>query len=106
MPVPIEPDREALQDGEEEADDLSQVNKWLTVFEHTRDVCQKLDEILRAAELPEPDIKILRLAARWHDRGKAHNVFQSKLKPEMLAGDLLSKGLWGSLRPRLQRKPG
>jgi CRISPR-associated endonuclease/helicase Cas3 len=95
LPVPIEPDREALQDGEEDREDLSQVNKWLTVFEHTRHVCQKLDEILRAAELPEPDQKILRLAARWHDRGKAHEVFQSKLKPEMLAGDAAQQWLVG-----------
>ena len=95
LPAPIEPDREALQDSEEDAEDLSQINKWLTVFEHTRHVCQKLDEILRAAELPEPDQKILRLAARWHDRGKAHEVFQSKLKLEMLAGDAAQQRLVG-----------
>jgi CRISPR-associated endonuclease/helicase Cas3 len=95
LPTPIEPDREARQDGEEDAEDLSQISKWLTVFEHTRDVCQKLDEILRASELPESDQKILRLAARWHDRGKAHGVFQSKLKPDMLAGDIAQQRLAG-----------
>lgn len=93
LPEIVKPTKETLQDDDDEADDLSQVNKWLTVFEHTRDVCQKLDEILQDFDVPEPDTKILRLAARWHDRGKAHPVFQSKLKPEMLAGDLVQQRL-------------
>jgi CRISPR-associated endonuclease/helicase Cas3 len=93
LPEAVKPAKETLQDDEDEADDLSQVNKWLTVFEHTRDVCQKLDEILQDSGVPEPDTRILRLAARWHDRGKAHPVFQSKLKPEMLAGDRVRQRL-------------
>ncbi len=84
LPTVEAPSKEILQDEEEDAEDLSQVNKWLTVFEHTRDVCEKLDAILRDCGLPEPDQRILRLAARWHDRGKAHACFQSKLKQEML----------------------
>ena len=38
--------RETLQDDEEDADDLSQINKWLTVFSIPVDVCEKLDAIL------------------------------------------------------------
>ncbi len=93
LPEVVKPAKETLQDDEDEADDLSQVHKWLTVFEHTRDVCQKLDEILQDSGVPKPDARILRLAARWHDRGKAHAVFQSKLKPEMLACDLVQQRL-------------
>lgn len=87
LPTIEPPSKEVLQDEEEDAEDLSQINKWLTVFEHTRDVCEKLDAILSDSGLSEPDQKILRLAARWHDRGKAHDCFQSKLKPEMLADE-------------------
>lgn len=95
LPEVVKPSNETLQDDEDEADDLSQVHKWLTVFEHTRDVCQKLHEILQDSDVPEPDIKILRLAARWHDRGKAHPVFKSKLKQDMLASDVVQQRLAG-----------
>jgi len=84
-----------MQDDDDDADDLSQTYRWLTVFEHTRDVCQKLDEILQDSDMPDGDTKILRLAARWHDRGKAHPVFTSKLKPDMLAGDFVQRKLAG-----------
>jgi CRISPR-associated endonuclease/helicase Cas3 len=88
-PVDDEPKKEVLQDDEEDADDLS-ISEWLNVLEHTRHVCKKLDEILGASDLPEADQKLLRLAARWHDRGKVHEVFQSKLKgvPQKLAGQV------------------
>ena len=81
LPVPVTPTKETLQDDEEDAEDLSQFgqNLWLTVLEHTSHVCQKLEEILRDCDLPDSDRKILRLAARWHDRGKAHPAFQSKI---------------------------
>jgi CRISPR-associated endonuclease/helicase Cas3 len=93
LPEIVKPTKGTLQDDEDEADDLSQVSEWLTIFEHTRDVCQKLEEILQDSDLPESDARILRLAGRWHDRGKAHPVFQLKLKPEMLAGDLVQQRL-------------
>ncbi len=80
LPEISEPTKVAAQDEEEEAEDLSQSAQWLTILDHTRNVCRKLDEILRDSDLPESDQKLLRLAARWHDRGKAHVVFQDKLK--------------------------
>lgn len=95
LPEIVKPTKETLQDDEDEADDLSQVSKWLSVFEHTSHVCQQLDEILEDTDVPELDKRILRLAARWHDRGKAHSVFQSKLKAEMVAGDLVQQRLAG-----------
>lgn len=72
--------KEDLQDNKEDRDDLSQLNQWLTIAEHTRHVCKKLEEILRDCDLSESERKILRLAARWHDRGKAHPVFESKIE--------------------------
>ena len=79
---PVSPAKETLQDDEEDAEDLSQFeqNQWLTVLEHTCHVCEKLEGILRDCDLSKSDWKILRVAARWHDRGKAHPVFQSKIE--------------------------
>lgn len=79
LPILIEPTKATSQDDEDEADDLSQINVWLTIEEHTRDVCQKLEKLLASLGLTEPEIKVLRLAARLHDWGKAHKAFQSKL---------------------------
>jgi len=84
LPARGEPTRSTAQDEEEDAEDLSQISKWLTVLEHTRDVCGKLDEILGFIDLAESDRRILRPAARWHDRGKAHREFQAKLKDEVI----------------------
>ena len=79
LPTPIEPPKATAQDDEDEADDLSQIKAWLTIEAHTRDVCQKLDELLPSSGLTELEAKALRLAARLHDWGKAHAAFQAKL---------------------------
>ena len=84
LPPHFEPSKAAVQDEEEEADDLSQIHAWLTVGEHTLDVCRKLDDLLPSSELTESEIKVLRLAARLHDWGKAHRAFQAKLNAEKL----------------------
>jgi CRISPR-associated endonuclease/helicase Cas3 len=95
LPTIEPPGKDLLQDEEEDSEDLSQIQKWLNVFAHTRDVCEKLNNILRDSGLSEPYPKILRLAGRWHDRGKAHDCFQSKLKPEKLSDDAIQKHLGG-----------
>ncbi len=74
LPTPIEPTKATAQDDEDEADDLSQINAWLTVEEHTRDVCRKLDELLASSGLTDSQIKVLRLAARVHDWGKRRTL--------------------------------
>lgn len=95
LPQRIEPAKSAVQDEEEDADDLSRINQWLTILDHTRDVCRKLKEILDPAGLSESETRVLRLAARWHDRGKAHAAFQAKLKPEMLMASDVQTRLGG-----------
>jgi CRISPR-associated endonuclease/helicase Cas3 len=50
---------------------------WQSIAQHTDDVCGELQAILKetgviCAALP--------IAARWHDLGKAHEAFQSKIK--------------------------
>jgi len=68
----------------DESEDLSELGRWFTIEEHTRDVCQKLETLLVDSGLTPSETKVLRLAARLHDWGKAHVAFQAKLKRDML----------------------
>lgn len=72
-----------------DADPLSQINRWQTIAEHTNELCQEVDQLLCTLVLDNDEAKAVRLAARWHDRGKAHEVFQAAL-PEGAPGT----GLW------------
>jgi CRISPR-associated endonuclease/helicase Cas3 len=58
-------------------DNLSHADVWQTIIEHTDGVRRQMDSILRAITVPEREA--LELAARWHDRGKAHTVFQDAI---------------------------
>jgi CRISPR-associated endonuclease/helicase Cas3 len=58
-------------------DDLSHASGWQTIAQHTADVCGQIESILGAVPINEGDA--LRLGARWHDRGKAHTVFQDAI---------------------------
>lgn len=89
------PEVPTTQDDEDDLDDLSQISQWLTVEEHTRDVCRTLEELLPSSGLTASEATVLRLAARLHDWGKAHPVFQAKLKPEMLADADVQRRLGG-----------
>lgn len=60
-------------------DRLCRVDMWLTIAEHADEVCKELDAIVAALVLDGSDLEVLRKAARWHDRGKAHEVFVSAL---------------------------
>jgi CRISPR-associated endonuclease/helicase Cas3 len=62
-----------------DADPLSQINRWQTIAEHTAELCRAIDAIAQELDLEEKEVGALRLAARWHDRGKAHDVFQAAL---------------------------
>jgi CRISPR-associated endonuclease/helicase Cas3 len=53
----------------------SQIGVWQTIAEHTNDVCAELDAILKQMTLAET--AALQIAARWHDWGKVHEVFQN-----------------------------
>jgi CRISPR-associated endonuclease/helicase Cas3 len=95
LALPEKPEVPNAQDDDDDLDDLSQITKWLTVEEHTRDVCRKLEDILPSSGLTEAEAKVLRLAARLHDWGKAHAAFQAKLKPEMLKDAKVRRWLAG-----------
>ena len=60
-------------------DRLSRSSVWQTIAEHTDAVCLELKLIMTALPLAKCECDVLQVAARWHDFGKAHNVFQQKL---------------------------
>jgi len=60
--------------GEEQ---LSKIGVWQTLAAHTDEVCSEIESILGALVISEATT--LRAAARWHDWGKAHAVFQKAL---------------------------
>jgi CRISPR-associated endonuclease/helicase Cas3 len=51
----------------------------LTITQHTVNVCEMVEEVLKAIALPEFADR-LRTAARWHDVGKAHGAFQTGMR--------------------------
>lgn len=81
--LPVDDQRpEANQDDPE-----SQLDRWQSIAEHTNEVCQQLTAILNELQDDDESTKddvALYLAARWHDRGKAHPAFVAKLKSEAL----------------------
>ena len=58
-------------------DNMSMIGQWQRIDEHTDEVCAKLEHILDAIQPAESGA--LRIAARWHDLGKAHDVFQDAI---------------------------
>ncbi len=83
-PVELVDDKADSSNDTEDAEDLSELSRWFTINEHTRDVCRKLETLLENSEVSDSEKKVLRLAAQLHDWGKAHVAFQAKLKQDML----------------------
>jgi CRISPR-associated endonuclease/helicase Cas3 len=70
---------------------------WLKIHEHTDHVVQAADRLATALGLTAQDRETLLIAARWHDRGKSHFVFQRALRPGDESGD------WGKSPGKMQR---
>lgn len=105
--VPIGPvDREGLSDDAYDDEGLSKTDRWQTIAEHTDDVCTELDDILASLSLNNGEMAALRTAARWHDWGKAHDIFQAVL-PEGAprANELWAKASGQWKRYRDVRRP-
>lgn len=90
-PKPVNPIEIERPESEGNDDDLYAQADWLTIAEHTNDVVQELDKILGVVQLDESYRDVLRIAALWHDRGKAHEVFQEAIEDgrfiERMKGD-------------------
>ncbi len=65
---------------QEANDDDFQISRgWQSLSDHTDAVVNEVKEILSNFGLPDKYRKALLLAARWHDAGKAHDIFQDAM---------------------------
>jgi CRISPR-associated endonuclease/helicase Cas3 len=62
-------------------DPQSHIGRWQTLAQHTDEVIAELEDILNALNgmIPADEQDTLREAGRWHDWGKAHEIFQNAL---------------------------
>jgi CRISPR-associated endonuclease/helicase Cas3 len=75
-------------------DPSSWTRVWVPLTEHLEHVAQQTAELSRVLDLPADESEILTTAARWHDAGKAHPVFQHDLVRKLAADDPRREGLW------------
>lgn len=61
---------------------------WQTIAEHTDDVVEQLKLLLPAFSLSDEDGRSILEAARWHDLGKGHPVFQNAIRAVCEEGKL------------------
>lgn len=74
----VDPDEE--NDSKQDGEPLSQADSWKTIAYHSYEVAQEVELIGTALGLPSQLLQVLKLAARWHDIGKAHPAFQGMLR--------------------------
>lgn len=71
---------EAAAKAERHGDDAMSEKDWQLLREHTDRVVRAAELLAGAMSLAEPLERALLDAARWHDAGKAHDVFQRSLR--------------------------
>lgn len=76
--------------------DSSSVFAWQSIAEHTNDVQEQQRKILNELSLSDVPEAVLLLAARWHDWGKSHEVFQAAIRDD--DGDFKRPGRWAGKR--------
>lgn len=74
---PANPQEQA--DSAEEAEDLSAF-EWKTIASHGLEVGRAATALASRLALPELLVRLLDLAGRWHDVGKAHPAFQGSIE--------------------------
>ena len=72
-------DQATRADNSEDGEDLS-FNPWKTIASHSKEVVQEVLLIADSIALPADLRETLRLAAIWHDIGKAHPAFQGAIQ--------------------------
>jgi CRISPR-associated endonuclease/helicase Cas3 len=66
-------------------DTLSEAEQWKTIATHGREVGAMAQELGRALGFDARLVHVLGLAGRWHDAGKAHEVFQGAIRDDARA---------------------
>jgi len=81
-------------------DRLSEKREWATIAEHTDRVVENAANLLDAMKPDlEPWRQVILDAARWHDAGKAHAVFQKAVPLDREH----EGGFWAKSLPRMKR---
>ncbi len=79
LSLPASIEAQEFADESQDADDLS-ASAWKTIACHVGEVAEAADAIASTVNLPADLKGVLRLAARWHDLGKAHLAFQGAIR--------------------------
>jgi CRISPR-associated endonuclease/helicase Cas3 len=74
-PIRFEPPPQA----EGNDDDLPSQDFWQSIAEHANDVVAETIGIAKMLGLDNESRQVVEIAARWHDRGKAHPIFQDAI---------------------------
>lgn len=73
------------------SDPLSTQKRWITLPDHTRRVVSEVDKILKDLSglfVDQDILEAVRIAARYHDAGKAHPAFQEMLRSSLPEGTI------------------
>ena len=62
--------------------ELMSLYMWQSIAKHTDDVVETLEAILKKLNFDEIPAAALLVAARWHDWGKAHFIFQDAIRDD------------------------
>ncbi len=81
VPARIEGPRFELAAAAAGSDDLSAHQLWKTIATHGAETAEQIQNLATALVVPEPLVRVLALAGRYHDLGKAHPVFQGAILP-------------------------
>lgn len=89
QPAPIErPGRPQDHDEADSADPLSHIGAYVTLTQHSQDAADALGRLaVRLSDADTTPWSELVRAARWHDVGKAHEVFQQMLTERLPEAD-------------------
>ncbi len=80
-PASAEPQADLVEQAENQQDgEPLSVSEWKTISFHSSEVVESVREASTLIGLPEDITRVLTLAARWHDIGKAHPAFQGKIR--------------------------
>lgn len=75
-------------------DDFITSSNWQTLSSHLEAVVSEIHNLLNELHIPDPEMKeALLVAARWHDAGKAHPVFQEAMVKDVAPPE--EGVLWG-----------
>lgn len=97
-PVDLDADQPRVDSDAHDPD--TEVGEWLTIAQHTNHVVTAMAEDLARLTVGRPHRGTLLRAARYHDAGKAHPVFQERLGETPNPAQLWAKSATGTGGPR------